>query len=97
MDDGFIKDEMKHTLTSLLLHSLKQNGIDVINLPSQILCVSEMVNFTESTYKAIEKGLLHSFKEELEKRLDSNVLFDTKGDSVIACSKAKSTNIGYHS
>lgn len=43
---GFLETEMRRTLDSLLKNALKSQGLDIVNLPSQICCLSEMIGFS---------------------------------------------------
>jgi len=54
-----LESVMRNTLDGLLKQSLRsQNGLDIANLPSQICCLSEMLNFGQNCVNAIKQGKL---------------------------------------
>jgi len=53
---------MRLTLDSELQKVLRANQTDIINVPSQILCLAEMINFSENCAQAIKKGKLANYK-----------------------------------
>ena len=45
---GLLEKEMRLTLDALLKKSLKSNGLDIVNYPSQVCCLSEMIGFSDA-------------------------------------------------
>jgi hypothetical protein len=45
---GVLEKEMRITLDDLLKKSLKSQGLDIVNFPSQICCLSEMITFSDN-------------------------------------------------
>lgn len=45
---GDLAREMRDSLIRLLNNTLKSSQLDIANIPSQICCISEMVNFSEN-------------------------------------------------
>lgn len=42
-----LEKEMKATLDDLLKKALKSQNLDIVNLPSQVCCLSEMITFSD--------------------------------------------------
>ncbi len=69
--------EMKGTLQSLLVECLgdlkrqKDQGLDPLKYPSQILCLAQAIEFTQNCEKAIKSNSLQSFLGENKDQLDS--------------------------
>ena len=53
-----LEKEMKVTLDNQLKKALKSQNLDIVNLPSQVCCLSEMIVFSENCSKAIKAGKL---------------------------------------
>ncbi|XP_037092634.1 cytoplasmic dynein 2 heavy chain 1-like [Pollicipes pollicipes] len=69
-----LANEMKSTLKTLLVECMKESqgkGPDPLVYPSQILCLSEGIMFTEKCEKAIEKGTLKDALSEMKAQLES--------------------------
>mgnify|MGYP006090208885 FL=1 len=64
---GALEAEMRRTLDDLLKKSLRSQGLDIVNFPSQVCCLSEMVGFSDSCAQAIKKGKLANYKQDLQK------------------------------
>ena len=62
---GSLEKEMRVTLDNLLKKSLKSQGLDIINFPSQICCLSEMIAFSDNCSQAVKKGKLANYKQDL--------------------------------
>jgi len=62
---GALEKEMRLTLDDLLKRTLKASGLDIVNQPSQVCCLSEMVTFQENCQAAIKKGKLANYKQDL--------------------------------
>ena len=86
---GSLEKEMRATLDDLLKKSLKSKGLDLVNSPSQVCCLSEMIAFSDSCAQAIKKGKLANYKQDLMKQLEGYTSFDNKGDNLLF-SKVKS-------
>jgi dynein heavy chain 2 len=71
-----LSDQMKITLQELLKECLRdakssgKGGLDPTKYPSQILCVAEMIRFTESCEEAIRRHDLSSFLRTLNSQLE---------------------------
>jgi len=71
-----LSDQMKQTLQELLqecLHDAKsvgKGGLDLIKYPSQVLCVTEMIRFTESCECAVRRHTLTTFLRTLNSQLE---------------------------
>lgn len=59
---GDLEKSMRETLNMLLQKTLKSQGLDIMNTPSQICCLSEMIGFSENCAKAIKSGKLANYK-----------------------------------
>jgi len=57
-----LEKDMKVTLDDLLKKALKSQNLDIVNLPSQVCCLSEMIVFSENCSKAIKAGKLANYK-----------------------------------
>ena len=69
-----LANEMKNTLKALLVECMEEarkKGPDPLAYPSQILCLSESIMFTEKCETAIEKGTLKDALAELKAQLES--------------------------
>ncbi|XP_068211563.1 cytoplasmic dynein 2 heavy chain 1 [Palaemon carinicauda] len=70
-----LSDEMKSTLQHLLVECLEDgrgsSGMDPLKSPSQILCLSDAILFTERCEESIKEGRLSNFLKELEAKLES--------------------------
>lgn len=85
---GELEKEMRDTLDTLLKKTIQSQGLDIVNTPAQICCLSEMISFSENCAQAIKKGKLANYKQDLEKQLENYTSFDNKGD-VLLFSKVK--------
>jgi hypothetical protein len=57
---------MRITLDLLLKKIVKSSqGLDILNMPSQICCLAEMLNFSNNCVQAIEQGKLQNYKQDL--------------------------------
>lgn len=83
-----LEKDMRNTLDILLKKALKQSNLDIVNLPSQVCCLSEMIVFSDNCSKAIKAGKLANYKQDLQKQLEGYANFDCKGD-VLLFSKLK--------
>ena len=72
-----LANEMKQTLQGLLVKAIAESALDIANLPSQISCLSEQINFTETTISCISKNKLSAYKQELQKKLESYVSYNS--------------------
>ena len=77
---GDLEKSMRDTLNSLLVATIKAQGLDIVNTPSQICQLSEMISFSDNCQGAIKKGKLANYKQDLQKQLESYTAFDNKGD-----------------
>lgn len=80
---GELEKSMRDTLNDLLHKTLKSQGLDIVNTPSQISCLSEMITFSENCSKAIKSGKLANYKQDLQKQLETYTSFDNKGDQLL--------------
>lgn len=67
---------MKETLRQLLVDCLRdinanKNELDPLKYPSQVLCLAEAIQFTESCEQAIKSNSLSSYLEDLRSQLES--------------------------
>ena len=83
-----LANQMKQTLQKLLSKAVAESALDIVNTPSQISCLSELVNFTEMTYSCIAKNKLPQYKQELQKKLESYVAYNAV-DNVLLQQKLK--------
>lgn len=76
---------MKKTLQELLKECLRDSrsqsrgGLDPNKYPSQILCLAEMVQFTERCEEAIKSNSLHEFLRDLQQQLEGYTGVDLTG------------------
>lgn len=80
---GLLEKEMRTTLDDLLKKALRSQGLDIVNLPSQVCCLSEMISFSDNCAQAIKKGKLANYKQDLQKQLEGYTSFDNKGDTLL--------------
>ncbi|CAB3367864.1 Hypothetical predicted protein [Cloeon dipterum] len=83
---GHLCGEMKQTLQELLVKCSEEarksdSGPNLSNYPSQILCLSEEIQFTQQCEAAITSNRLGNFRKSLKARLDGLTNFVTKSDS----------------
>ena len=78
-----LEKEMRLTLDNLLKKAQKSSSLDIVNLPSQICCLSEMIQFSDNCSQAIKKGKLANYKQDLQKQLEGLTSFDNKGDLLL--------------
>ena len=52
-------------------------------MPSQICCLSEMVNFGRTAVGAIKQGKLQNYKGDLQRQLESYAGFEHGGNDLI--------------
>lgn len=78
-----LEKEMKVTLDDLLKKALKSQNLDIVNLPSQICCLSEIITFTDNCSKAIKQGKLANYRQDLQKQLEGYANFEHKGDLLL--------------
>ena len=75
---------MRTTLDNLLKQCLQSgSGLDIANIPSQICCLSEMVNFGNNCVNAIKQGKLQNYKGDLQRQLESYANFEHGGNDLI--------------
>ncbi|XP_076467409.1 LOW QUALITY PROTEIN: cytoplasmic dynein 2 heavy chain 1-like [Babylonia areolata] len=79
-----LAEEMKVTLQALLRECLtdaksNRGGLDPNKYPSQILCLAEMIRFTESCEEAIGRGSLMQCLKEVEGQLEGYTNVDLRG------------------
>jgi len=79
---------MKQTLQKMLNKAVSEAQLDIVNNPSQISCLSELVNFTEMTYKCIASNKLGPYKQELTKKLESYIAYNAV-DNMLLQNKIK--------
>lgn len=80
---GDLVNEMRQTLSLSLRNTLSAPNLDIINTPSQICCLSEMVHFSNNSIAAIKKGKLSNYKIDLQKTLEMYTSFDHNGDMLL--------------
>lgn len=66
-DVDVVNDVQDERLDDLLKKSLRSQGLDIVNFPSQVCCLSELVGFSDSCAQAIKKGKLANYKQDLQK------------------------------
>ncbi|XP_012944204.1 cytoplasmic dynein 2 heavy chain 1 [Aplysia californica] len=79
-----LADEMKDTLKELLVSCLKdaksgRAGLDPNKYPSQILCLTEYIRFTENCEEAIKRNSLRELLGEVESQLEGYTGVDLGG------------------
>jgi len=84
---GQLADEMQSTLRKLLEECI--STLDIAKFPSQILCLSEAIHFTQRCEVAIQSAALNALETELKQLLDKYTSFDP-GDDVVLDLKLKS-------
>ena len=80
---GDLVNEMRQTLSLLLKTTLNTSNLDIVNTPSQVCCLAEMVHFSNNTIQAINKGKLSNYKIDLQKNLENYTSFDHGGDLLL--------------
>jgi len=74
---------MRNTMDGLLKQTVQGQGLDIVNMPSQICCISEMISFSTNCVQAIKRGKLANYKGDLQKQLEGYMSFDHKGDNLL--------------
>ena len=74
---------MKQTLQKLLIKALAESPLNIEKNPSQINCLSELIHFTETTDSSISNGRLSSYKQELTKKLDLYIIYNSVGNLLL--------------
>jgi hypothetical protein len=59
---GELEKSMRDTLNALLQKTIKSQGLDIVNTPSQICCLAEMIGFSDNCAKAVKSGKLANYK-----------------------------------
>ena len=85
---GDLANEMKETLKVLLKKCLSEEQLDIVNKPSQLCCVSELIMFTQGAITSIQTNKISNFKSELDNKLESYVTYDC-GDNTLLITKLK--------
>jgi len=62
---GSLEKEMRDTLDDLLKKALQAKGLDIVNSPSQVCCLSEMIHFSDACAQAVKQGKLANYKQDL--------------------------------
>ncbi|KAK3283536.1 hypothetical protein CYMTET_8768 [Cymbomonas tetramitiformis] len=78
---GKLAVEMKGTLDSMLTKCLSLK--DYREFPSQILCLADMVHFTQKAELSLQQGSLAAFRESLVAQLQEYTAFDVEGFKVM--------------
>ena len=75
-----LNENMKATLTQLIASAIESGASDIERLPSQVLCVAEVVAFTRDCEAALKGGkqALLQLKEALRVRLNELTSFPTQ-------------------
>ena len=75
---------MRETLDTLLKScQTAGGGLDIANMPSQICCLSEMLNFSRNCVQAIKQGKLQNYKGDLQRQLEQYAAFDHGGNDLL--------------
>ena len=81
---GDLEKVMRLTLDNLLKKCVQSSsGLDIVNMPSQVCCIAEILAFSNNCVKAIQQGKLANYKQDLQKQLESYTQFDNKGDGLL--------------
>jgi len=64
---GELEKSMRDTLNMLLQKTIKSQGLDIVNTPSQICCLAEQISFSENCAKAVKSGKLANYKQDLQR------------------------------
>lgn len=60
---GDLEKVMRVTLDGLLKQCVQSSsGLDIVNMPSQVCCLAEMLSFSNNCVKAIQQGKLANYK-----------------------------------
>ena len=78
--------EMKITLIAMLWSCVKEN--DLFKFPSQLLCLSELIHWTQKSHLAIKQMKLPELKADLVHRLKTNT--QSKPEDAVTTLKMKS-------
>lgn len=62
---GELEKSMRDTLNTILMQVFKAQGLDIVNTPAQICCLSEMISFSDNCSAAVKKGKLANYKQDL--------------------------------
>eukprot|EP01063_Lacrimia_lanifica_P011176 TRINITY_DN1797_c1_g1_i1.p1 TRINITY_DN1797_c1_g1~~TRINITY_DN1797_c1_g1_i1.p1 ORF type:complete len:4267 (+),score=1793.68 TRINITY_DN1797_c1_g1_i1:109-12909(+) len=79
--------EMKSTLVNMLWDCVKEN--DLFKFPSQLLCLSELVHWTQKTRLAITQSKLPELRQDLTERLKTNTRSKSSADDIVTVLKMK--------
>ena len=84
-----LAEEMKSTLAELLRDCLRDSraarggGLDPNKFPSQILCLSESITFTERCEEALKTNSLTSLVLDMKNQLEAYTSVDIQGAPVL--------------
>eukprot|EP01059_Diplonema_ambulator_P006458 TRINITY_DN16152_c0_g9_i2.p1 TRINITY_DN16152_c0_g9~~TRINITY_DN16152_c0_g9_i2.p1 ORF type:complete len:2158 (+),score=857.39 TRINITY_DN16152_c0_g9_i2:243-6476(+) len=79
--------EMRNTLIDMLWVCVKEH--DLFKFPSQLLCLSELIHWTQVTGLAIKQFSLPALRAELTERLKVNTKSKSSAEDVVAVLKMK--------
>eukprot|EP01061_Rhynchopus_euleeides_P011972 TRINITY_DN21580_c1_g1_i2.p1 TRINITY_DN21580_c1_g1~~TRINITY_DN21580_c1_g1_i2.p1 ORF type:complete len:3556 (+),score=1754.90 TRINITY_DN21580_c1_g1_i2:217-10884(+) len=80
--------EMRKTLIDMLWDCVKEN--DLFKFPSQLLCLSELIHWTQKTRLAITQFKLSDLRGELSERLKTNTRSKSSAEDLVSVLKMKS-------
>eukprot|EP00754_Rhynchopus_humris_P016707 Rhum_TRINITY_DN14526_c0_g2::Rhum_TRINITY_DN14526_c0_g2_i1::g.95036::m.95036/K10414/DYNC2H, DNCH2; dynein heavy chain 2, cytosolic len=80
--------EMRKTLVDMLWECVREN--DLFKFPSQLLCLSEMIHFTQKTRQAIGNQSLPTLRTELTDRLKTYTRSKSSAEDLVSVLKMKS-------
>jgi dynein heavy chain 2 len=79
-----LEKAMRETLDLLLKKTLQsQQGLDIVNTPSQVCCLAEQIHFSNNCQQAIQRGKLSNYKQDLSKQLESYTKTDNQGNNIL--------------
>ena len=80
--------EMRKTLIDMLWECVKENNL--FKFPSQLLCLSEMIHWTQKTRLAVTQNKLPDLRSELTERLKTNTRSKSAAEDMVSVLKMKS-------
>lgn len=80
---GDLEKVMRTTLDQQLKGTLKKDGLDIQNTPSQVCQLAQMIKFSDECVAAIKQGKLENYRGDLKKQLESFAIFEHKGDFLL--------------
>ncbi|KAJ9467285.1 Cytoplasmic dynein 2 heavy chain 1 [Diplonema papillatum] len=84
---SLLDQEMRNTLVDMLWGCVKEN--DLFKFPSQLLCLSELIHWTQKAHLAIKQRRLPELRESLNERLRAYTRSKNEAEGIVSVLKMK--------